>query len=625
MQAALQESKIWIKRDALLSHNNKPVQIRIHIFNYSIINSFLSIEDAPNSFCFIPISPEIGVSFTYDTNYVLYLQFTKYENIILSLTFNTSRDLEVLVSHLCKSGLLLGKTVNQDKFRQQNINFLKKIKSPDPIKPPITPVNSGSSTALSPIILDPEAQTYWETNIFQENTQFYIKGDPIKISFLTWNVASGEPDSTVIPYLNRIFSVPASSTDIVIIALEEIDMSMKSVVTGNTRASNNWKEYIEKVNIKNSYKMINCESLGGVFCAALVKNNMADLLSNNTITTKKLGANGMLANKAAVILKFTIGKLTGQLEKFNTSICVITCHLAPHEQNLEQRNSQWHEIVSDLEPFDYVVCMGDLNYRISLNYEACVDLINKKNISELLSKDQLLVVRTTDNVIGKFIEPEIKFYPTFKFDPHCDRYDTSQKHRVPSWTDRILIKTAESTSRIGLEDLLYFETDVVHHFMKETGLLETDCFTLIRPDVYNYPVEPSCICYRSLKSSFSDHRPVHGAFKFIIPVVDNQRKQDLSEIIVAKYDELKKLSIPKLDYVRNEENKILLVNKSLVWAQWRISKKPSNVEITPSKGLLTAAEKIALEIKCISGEIGENDSFEVFVDLGDMLCVKIKE
>lgn len=37
-----------------------------------------------------------------------------------------------------------------------------------------------------------------------------------------------------------------------------------------------------------------------------------------------------------------------------------------------------------------------------------------------------------------FVEEQIRFPPTYKFDVNTDTYDTSKKARIPSWTDRIL-------------------------------------------------------------------------------------------------------------------------------------------------------------------------------------------
>lgn len=37
-------------------------------------------------------------------------------------------------------------------------------------------------------------------------------------------------------------------------------------------------------------------------------------------------------------------------------------------------------------------------------------------------------------------EGPIKFQPTYKFDKHSSQYDTSEKQRVPAWTDRIFFR-----------------------------------------------------------------------------------------------------------------------------------------------------------------------------------------
>ena len=45
----------------------------------------------------------------------------------------------------------------------------------------------------------------------------------------------------------------------------------------------------------------------------------------------------------------------------------------------------------------------------------------------------------SDPFIKCFIEKEIEFLPTYKFDIGTKIYDTSKKARTPSWTDRILL------------------------------------------------------------------------------------------------------------------------------------------------------------------------------------------
>lgn len=42
------------------------------------------------------------------------------------------------------------------------------------------------------------------------------------------------------------------------------------------------------------------------------------------------------------------------------------------------------------------------------------------------------------NVFRNYVEGDIEFAPTYKYDLFSDDYDTSEKARAPAWTDRVL-------------------------------------------------------------------------------------------------------------------------------------------------------------------------------------------
>jgi len=94
---------------------------------------------------------------------------------------------------------------------------------------------------------------------------------------------------------------------------------------------------------------------------------------------------------------------------------------------------------------DHEICVlnGDLNYRLdSITREMAVHGVESGDLAQLLEHDQLLQARRRDAgfVLRAFHEEEITFRPTYKYDVGTDRYDTSEKKRIPAWCDRILYR-----------------------------------------------------------------------------------------------------------------------------------------------------------------------------------------
>jgi hypothetical protein len=74
-------------------------------------------------------------------------------------------------------------------------------------------------------------------------------------------------------------------------------------------------------------------------------------------------------------------------------------------------------------------------------------LVGRQMQEVLLANDQLNSARLTRAAFTEFIEGDITFRPTYKYDNNTDTYDSSAKARIPSYTDRILWKP---TASIGL-------------------------------------------------------------------------------------------------------------------------------------------------------------------------------
>lgn len=87
-----------------------------------------------------------------------------------------------------------------------------------------------------------------------------------------------------------------------------------------------------------------------------------------------------------------------------------------------------------------ILFAGDLNYRIALSNDEVRHLANIDAYPELVEGDQLTRCMKEQSVFAGFEEGPLVFRPTYKYDNGTDVYDTSEKQRVPSWTDRILWK-----------------------------------------------------------------------------------------------------------------------------------------------------------------------------------------
>jgi hypothetical protein len=64
------------------------------------------------------------------------------------------------------------------------------------------------------------------------------------------------------------------------------------------------------------------------------------------------------------------------------------------------------------------------------------------------------------NVFKNFLEGDINFAPTYKYDLFSDDYDTSEKCRAPAWTDRVLWKRRKQMPDRGMRANLFLELHV---------------------------------------------------------------------------------------------------------------------------------------------------------------------
>ncbi|KAJ1932480.1 Inositol-1,4,5-trisphosphate 5-phosphatase 1 [Linderina macrospora] len=223
----------------------------------------------------------------------------------------------------------------------------------------------------------------------------------------------------------------------------------------------------------------------------------------------KTGLAGMAGNKGCVAM---------HLDLDDSSVCIVAAHLAAGASNVQERNNDYVSIQHGarfrrgrrISDHDYAVWLGDLNYRIDLPNDQARRMIAERQVASLMMYDQLGVQMAANNVFTGYREAEIHFPPTYKYDAGTDNYDTSEKVRVPSWTDRILYKG--------------HDVRVLEYYRDE-------------------------LC-------FSDHKPVLAMMEFDVVSVDKVRKRQITRQLYAKYHQT--------GDVRTEASGVSMVEQKLI-------------------------------------------------------------
>ncbi|KAF9353260.1 hypothetical protein BGX34_011707 [Mortierella sp. NVP85] len=257
-----------------------------------------------------------------------------------------------------------------------------------------------------------------------------------------------------------------------IVDLESKKMTAKTILKGSKRAETEtiskqykrWQTFLTNM-IRDLYspmgvtfKLLKCSNLVGLFSCVFVRdqewNNIKAEWTH--VDMVKTGLKGYHGNKGGIATRLIVD---------DTSISFVNCHLAAGQSHTRQRNTDAANVLKKLchpnpaissevvhpEVFwfgdgtmamDHEVCFlsGDLNYRIDVKFSEAVSRVQAQDWSYLHQYDQLLVQKQKNPqfVLRAFNESELRFAPTYKYDPGTDTYDTSSKHRTPAWCDRIL-------------------------------------------------------------------------------------------------------------------------------------------------------------------------------------------
>jgi hypothetical protein len=318
---------------------------------------------------------------------------------------------------------------------------------------------------------------------------------------------------------------PGPEFDIVVVGFQEIvELSPQQIMSTDPNRRMVWESAVRScLNQRQSeklaeddgddYVLLRSGQLVGAALLIFVRASVLDRIKNVEGAIKKTGMSGIAGNKGAVACRMDID---------STSVCFVTAHLAAGFGNYDERNRDYHTITSGLhfqrdrgiEDHEVVVWAGDFNYRVGLSYDNAMGLVQqaltntgKKRedaLGRLYENDQLNIQMVAGNCFDYYREGKVDFLPTYKYDIGKDVYDSSEKARIPAWTDRILYK--------------------VNHRHSMSGGQGEDLGTKVKLERYE--------SVQNLR--VSDHRPVFATFEIGVRVVDEPKKDALLRKLYQK-------------------------------------------------------------------------------------------
>jgi len=345
-------------------------------------------------------------------------------------------------------------------------------------------------------ILDESEQSLeerWVQERLTARQQEFTTTEKKRVFVATWNV-SGRPPSATLDFDQLITPQTTSdhqSIDLYVIGLQEIvELNAGSVLNTDTTNRKRWEEFLmHQINSRRTGKkvvLLRSEQLVGLFVCAFIVEDDIQYIRDLAVENSKTGLYGFSGSKGALCLRFVYK---------DTSICFVCAHLSAGQNNVNDRIKDYNEIMGGIRfgtnrayapriiDNDYVIWLGDLNFRLNVGYVEALQKIAERQYDLLLRYDQLKLAQSQGQIFKEFQEGKIDFPPTYKYDTGSDRYDTSEKRRVPGWTDRILF---------------YFAKDGINRIEQEL--------------------------YKRGELKYSDHRPVKALFNFTIKTILKDKK-----------------------------------------------------------------------------------------------------
>lgn len=428
----------------------------------------------------------------------------------------------------------------------------------------------------------------------------YCTYQDIELFIGSWNIDASKPEHLEAraedTYLfDRWLAIaPPEGPDIIVFGFQEIvDLESKKIAAKGllknaakkqesqtviqqqelASRANLWRDRIIKAlkdKFKAAYHLVDCRNLVGIFSCVFVKDehqqhNLVRECFSHTVST---GLGGVYGNKGAIVNRFIFN---------DSSFCFIISHLPAHQTKVGKRNVDAITIikspglppVSDEEivsycfirggdgsqvlDHDYSFFFGDLNYRIDMDRDKVISLIDQGDWSTLRSADQLIrqrLLMNTTCLLRIYQESSLEFAPTYKYDPGTDMYDTSEKKRTPAWCDRILYRDGPSrifysaidpSRRIKVMSPTFSTqptpTNLLAIPSTQASRIPSSILSVPSYTTLSAPISPNIRqkAYKRFECKVSDHRPIGATFTVATKKVNIRQHSEVKQRILLAW------------------------------------------------------------------------------------------